>query len=304
MASWSRSGTRWTPAEKRVVLALLAVAVVAGCKKAAAVFLDLPVEPARDTQVQPAPAVGAGAPAQGREAQDTVRPRPAIEAVFDPDSALAMLPRDRAGNVDWVAALRDGIIRPRWSMPGEALPSGASGFGFDFLLKGPAPMFDAYFPHSRHVELLSCQSCHPRIFPYRNAPITMDAINRGEACGQCHGKVAFPASTCERCHQKMSMPEGRATPALLGDLTFTRRGDSGAAGAFPPAQFSHWVHRVRYRCAACHPSPFEARAGANAITMTEMQKGRQCGRCHDGRAAFPLAECNRCHVPARSREGS
>ena len=63
------------------------------------------------------------------------------------------------------------------------------------------------------------------------------------------------------------------------------------------ARFPHWVHRIRYRCKACHPAFFVPRAGANAMTMTEINRGEACGRCHDGWVAFraSVGNCQRCH---------
>ncbi len=133
----------------------------------------------------------------------------------------------------------------------------------------------------------------------------MEQVNQGEACGRCHGTVAFPVATCGRCHVELGVSEGSATAELLGDLTLTRSGESATAnGSFPLARFPHWVHRIRYRCDACHPEPFEARAGTTATTMQSMQQGGTCGRCHNNREAFGLFECNRCHVPPEVRSDS
>ena len=46
--------------------------------------------------------------------------------------------------------------------------------------------------------------------------------------------------------------------------------------------FSHWQHE-QYQCVACHPAIFpRARIG---FTHDEMDEGRFCGACHDGRTA-------------------
>ncbi len=265
-----------------------AIVVVAACsRKALGVILDIP-EPAPGSQIVRQQPVA--------ETADTVRPP--IEALSDPDSVRALLPKDQAGNIDWVAALRTETIRPRANLPGEKSSPGLEDFGFDFLLKGPAPMFDAYFPHSAHVEWVACQTCHPRIFPYRDEPITMQAINAGEACGRCHGTVAFPVATaCERCHRSMSMPAGRAPADLIGDVLMAR-GEGAGLADLPPARFPHWVHRIRYRCTACHPGLFDTRAGADTVTMDMISEGQACGSCHNGRDAFSggFGECHRCHV--------
>ena len=61
--------------------------------------------------------------------------------------------------------------------------------------------------------------------------------------------------------------------------------------------FPHWIHRINYRCDACHDRLFKMELGATEITMAEMRKGGSCATCHNGEAAFPvdLQTCNRCH---------
>lgn len=80
-----------------------------------------------------------------------------------------------------------------------------------------------------------------------------------------------------------------------GDVTFERK----AAGMddLPPAVFPHWVHRMQYKCTACHDELFKMKAGANPVNMDELQDGKWCGVCHDGKKAFisNLDTCVRCH---------
>ncbi len=93
-------------------------------------------------------------------------------------------------------------------------------------LPGPDTTFDARFPHSTHTEWLACATCHPRIFPYRNTPVTMGDVFTGRFCGECHGKVSFPvASGCERCHTRLMMPQPRH-PDFLGTVQLSRVGDT------------------------------------------------------------------------------
>ncbi len=86
-----------------------------------------------------------------------------------------------------------------------------------------------------------------------------------------------------------------AAMAEPGDITFVRQ----AAGMddVPPAVFPHSVHRMSYKCQACHDTPFKMKAGANLVTMDGIQAGQQCGACHDGKTAFisSLNTCSRCH---------
>ena len=80
-----------------------------------------------------------------------------------------------------------------------------------------------------------------------------------------------------------------------GDVTFKRR--VSGMDDLPPAVFPHWVHRMQYKCQACHDELFKMKAGANPVNMDELQAGKWCGACHDGKTAFisNLDTCVRCH---------
>jgi len=128
-----------------------------------------------------------------------------------PRSAFENLPRANAGNrVNWVAALEEKRIAPRWD---RADPK-AAGLVLDFNIvrevKGSMP--DVVYPHKQHTEWLDCSNCHPAIFiPQKGAnQISMAAILLGEKCGVCHGKVAFPVSECRLCHSKKKDLAGSA----------------------------------------------------------------------------------------------
>ena len=80
-----------------------------------------------------------------------------------------------------------------------------------------------------------------------------------------------------------------------GDIKFVRQ--SAGMDDVAPATFPHWVHRMAYTCYACHEGLFKLKAGADTITMDDIQAGQSCGVCHDGKTAFEsnLSTCNRCH---------
>ena len=129
-----------------------------------------------------------------------------------PRSAYDALPRANAGNrVNWVAALEEKRIAPRWD---RADPK-ATGLVLDFNIvrevKGSMP--DVVYPHKQHTEWLDCSNCHPAIFiPQKGAnQISMASILLGEKCGVCHGKVAFPVSECRLCHSKKKDLAGSAS---------------------------------------------------------------------------------------------
>lgn len=88
---------------------------------------------------------------------------------------------------------------------------------------------------------------------------------------------------------------GTAFAAEYGDVKFERK----AAGMddVPPAVFPHWLHRMSYKCGACHEEPFKMKAGANPITMEAIKSGTSCGTCHNGKIAFEanFDTCQRCH---------
>jgi c(7)-type cytochrome triheme protein len=122
-----------------------------------------------------------------------------IATLQDPTKALADFPRDRRNQVDWVAALDQGLIEPRADVLGETQ---MQTMDLDILMKNTQYMPWVKFPHLQHTKWLACSNCHPDIFiPKQDAnPISMNKVLRGEYCGVCHDKVAFALFICERCH--------------------------------------------------------------------------------------------------------
>lgn len=133
-------------------------------------------------------------------------PPPKIESATSYEEAEALLPKDREGRrgrPDWTEAARQGIIKPRESADGSPRQVGQT-FPYDFFVAANEPGYEAYFPHSTHTEWLSCESCHPKIFPVRGAKMTKDEIKDGKYCGVCHKNgdegTAFWLKACDRCH--------------------------------------------------------------------------------------------------------
>lgn len=88
---------------------------------------------------------------------------------------------------------------------------------------------------------------------------------------------------------------GAVAAAYPAALRIPRR-EPGRMAALPEALFSHRTHGA-IGCFGCHPSTFpQATVG---FTHDDMNKGRFCGRCHDGRTSFAIVgtACARCHVP-------
>ena len=86
-----------------------------------------------------------------------------------------------------------------------------------------------------------------------------------------------------------------ADAAEYGDVTFKRKAEG--MDDVPPAIFPHWIHRMQYKCSACHEEPFKMKAGENEVTMDLIGAGKSCGICHNGKAAFEsnFDTCRRCH---------
>jgi len=83
-----------------------------------------------------------------------------------------------------------------------------------------------------------------------------------------------------------------------GDVTYERKAATASAEEVPVAVFPHWIHRMQYKCGACHDELFKMKAGASApVTMDGMREGQACGVCHNGKKAFESSfdTCGRCH---------
>jgi c(7)-type cytochrome triheme protein len=110
----------------------------------------------------------------------------------------------KADTPDWTGAHAAGLLAPR-SRPGQTDLEDLD-LDVERVPKEGGEEMKAVFPHRPHTTLLSCDSCHPA--PYQMeagaTPITMEQLEKGELCGACHGKVAFPVSACGRCHPGMS----------------------------------------------------------------------------------------------------
>lgn len=120
----------------------------------------------------------------------------------EPEEALSALPRAKepgGNNVDWVAALEDGVISPR----SKIQPSTEVRLlDNDIIMPNTAGMARVVFPHRQHTEWLDCSNCHPKIFKAKAGAnkFGMFDILQGEYCGRCHGAVSFPLTQCFRCH--------------------------------------------------------------------------------------------------------
>jgi len=128
---------------------------------------------------------------------------PGTTLLQPPRDAFGSLPKTSSGNrVDWVQALKEGQISPRFDRVDVEKQPAVLDFNVVREVKGTMP--DVVYPHEQHTRWLDCSNCHPGIFiPRKGAnEISMASILMGQKCGVCHGKVAFPVSECRRCHSK------------------------------------------------------------------------------------------------------
>jgi c(7)-type cytochrome triheme protein len=126
-----------------------------------------------------------------------------LQYLQQPAEALSALPKGGPdGNqVDWIAALRDGVISPRTNVRPETK---INVLDLDIVFTDTAGQPYVVFPHREHTEWLDCANCHPKIFIAKrgaNRFGMLDVLN-GEYCGRCHGAVSFPLTECKRCHSR------------------------------------------------------------------------------------------------------
>lgn len=145
--------------------------------------------------------------AKARKEAAPAETEPPAERAKTWEDAVEALPRDAAGNVDWVQAIKAHAIAPRPGVDPKAPEQAVLEFDVD-LAQSPSRLFSVTYPHAAHTQWLSCQNCHPAIFPLKQGAeptvVTMAKIRAGEQCGVCHGRVAFSVEKeCARCHTKI-----------------------------------------------------------------------------------------------------
>jgi c(7)-type cytochrome triheme protein len=76
-----------------------------------------------------------------------------------------------------------------------------------------------------------------------------------------------------------------------GDITFSVKGAGNVV-------YSHELHLTKagQKCSNCHYTIFKMAKLQQQATMADMQNGRSCGACHNGKKAFTVkANCANCH---------
>ena len=96
-----------------------------------------------------------------------------------------------------------------------------------------------------------------------------------------------------------------AALVMLTTATVQAKDVKYSFGNAPSVTFSHDSHLAKNRdCKTCHSAIFDL-SKHRSYTMAEMEKGKSCGACHNGKKAFSVAtekDCLRCHraVPSAS----
>lgn len=75
-----------------------------------------------------------------------------------------------------------------------------------------------------------------------------------------------------------------------GDITLKNKGGD--------VVFSHEIHvaGAGQKCTACHDKLYTNAKQHRTVSMKEMQKGKSCGACHNGKTAFSIkGNCAKCH---------
>src|SRR6185369_1307801 len=140
------------------------------------------------------------------------------------------------------------------------------------------------FEHESHLQRLNknCSACHNTIFHItrkKNPVYTMEDMEKGKSCGACHNKEnprAPQLNNCTRCHSVGNVP---IQIPDFGTLTF-----------------SHGKHLEMYTCSDCHDTLFRTTRDNAHLSMAQMERGKGCGACHDGKTAFSVkGDCVKCH---------
>jgi c(7)-type cytochrome triheme protein len=116
--------------------------------------------------------------------------------------------------------MRATFSTARWTgfLAGAALASAALGANLHKLPAefafppGDGSPGTVTFRHESHVDLArpgsACVACHPARFAILEKgraaglpAIKHEAMEKGQACGACHGKQAFGFEACDLCHK-------------------------------------------------------------------------------------------------------
>ena len=171
-----------------------------------------------------------------------------------------------------------------------ALAAGAAEYkDKTYTFKNAGPVV---FNHELHLAKYNknCRVCHNAIFDLRERRhFSMAEMEKTRSCGACHSGVkAFSVASekdCIRCHK--DKPQNVTYPVK-------------SAGA---VVFSHATHLAKTggACRSCHAGKVITKE--KGVTMAQMEKGKTCGSCHNGKGTFTVAgNCDRCHKGFKTKD--
>ena len=92
-------------------------------------------------------------------------------------------------------------------------------------------------------------------------------------------------------------------PGKYGNIMINNK--TGEGMAMQEVEFPHWLHRSKFTCKVCHTEiGYKMKAGANDFVQADIDAGKDCGICHNGKAAFAATDCDRCHTGGMPNENN
>ncbi len=246
-----------------------------------------------------------------KEGGPTEEAKPPAESAKTWEEAVEKLPKDESGHVDWVQALQARAIAPRPSPDPRAPEQAVLDLDLD-LTKTGSRLFSALFPHGSHTSWLGCGNCHPAIFPLeRGGPpsaITMAKIQKGEACGACHGPVAFGVrGQCARCHRAIpARADWRPTEEPKKPIDRARTWAEAAKLLPTRDDAPDWTRALHEGIIAPRPGIDPKAAGEDVLDLDVVRVPKDN---EPAKAVFPHAAhtawlvCDSCHPSPFKQEG-
>src|SRR5262245_53839677 len=127
----------------------------------------------------------------------------------------------------------------------------------------------------------------------RRSPASATAIAAVTIASVAVAALAIVAAAAITTSSVLASPDKPPELRLPQDIVYDKAKDSPG-----PVTFSHATHVAiaDNRCTGCHPAPFRMLKPARRVTHDDMNAGRACGICHDGRSATGVQDdCEHCH---------
>lgn len=175
------------------------------------------------------------------------------------------LPKDKYGLVDWREVINRGLINPASSLDTDE-PADSQEKTTDFVVVWSST-----------------------IKPSLSFSPIVKTIPLGGSVYQYDEGIDFQRML-ERITFSKDSPLGKRNPKGIEFILKPK------VGFMADAYFPHNIHTYWLDCKNCHPEIFPINnTQLVRISMTEIFKGKFCGRCH-GKVAFPVTDCGRCHL--------